>query len=117
MEISFSMRLKQCCLLLIAIYVSEARLNERHAAEVDTSNNSYFKHHKNHYHHPSHHKKQNEKNDAFDFYVLSMSYQPEFCDSHKFNDFVGCKKPDDFWRGSLTLHGLWPQVRMYMCLH
>lgn len=45
----------------------------------------------------------------FDFYVLSMSFQPEFCHMHKHDEFPGCESPDDFWRNSLTLHGLWPE--------
>jgi ribonuclease T2 len=47
----------------------------------------------------------------FDFYVLSMSYQPEFCYQHRYDDFAGCDAPLDFWRGSLTLHGLWPEFK------
>ncbi len=46
----------------------------------------------------------------FDFYVLSMSYQPEFCFQHRHESFYGCENPMDFWRKSLTLHGLWPEV-------
>mmetsp|Transcript_24929 Transcript_24929/g.57274 ORF Transcript_24929/g.57274 Transcript_24929/m.57274 type:complete len:261 (+) Transcript_24929:42-824(+) len=45
----------------------------------------------------------------FDFYVLAMSFQPEFCYQHKSQRFPGCQQPKEFWRGSLTLHGLWPQ--------
>jgi ribonuclease T2 len=45
----------------------------------------------------------------FDFYVLAMSYQPEFCYKHKESDWHGCEHPDDFWKADLTLHGLWPQ--------
>lgn len=45
----------------------------------------------------------------FDFYVLSMSFQPEFCHQHRKEHFPGCESPLDFWRGSLTLHGLWPE--------
>lgn len=52
--------------------------------------------------------KQNKK---FDFYVLSMSYQPEFCYQHRRDDFAGCEAPLEFWRGSLTLHGLWPEFK------
>lgn len=66
----------------------------------------------NHHHHSDGHKKHNDhidKNNKFDFYVLSMSYQPEFCDSHQFDSFVGCEKPNDYWKSSLTIHGLWPQ--------
>eukprot|EP00558_Chaetoceros_sp_UNC1202_P004942 CAMPEP_0197245806 /NCGR_PEP_ID=MMETSP1429-20130617/10474_1 /TAXON_ID=49237 /ORGANISM="Chaetoceros sp., Strain UNC1202" /LENGTH=282 /DNA_ID=CAMNT_0042706363 /DNA_START=80 /DNA_END=928 /DNA_ORIENTATION=+ len=45
----------------------------------------------------------------FDLYVLSMSYQPEFCHQHKYDGYPGCEHPRDFWRSSLTLHGLWPE--------
>lgn len=48
---------------------------------------------------------------SFDFYVLSMSYQPQFCYQHRSQGYAGCEDPDDFWRGNLTIHGLWPQVR------
>jgi ribonuclease I len=51
----------------------------------------------------------NEK-DQFDFYVLSMSYQPEFCYQHRRESFPGCEHPNGFWKESLTMHGLWPQV-------
>lgn len=47
----------------------------------------------------------------FDFYVLSMSYQPEFCFQSLNKSYVGCEHPNDFWRGSLTMHGLWPQYK------
>ena len=47
---------------------------------------------------------------SFDFYVLSMSYQPEFCFQHRHEKFAGCENPMDFWKSSLTLHGLWPEV-------
>ena len=50
---------------------------------------------------------------SFDFYVLSMSYQPEFCYQHRHESFPGCESPNEFWKGSLTIHGLWPQVRFF----
>ena len=40
----------------------------------------------------------------FDFYVFSMSFQPEFCYEHKRDDFDGCRHPNDEWRGALTIH-------------
>lgn len=52
---------------------------------------------------------QEQPGDEFDFYVLSMSYQPEFCYQNKHKNFPGCENPRDFWRQSLTLHGLWPE--------
>ena len=48
---------------------------------------------------------------SFDFYVLAMTYQPDFCDHHASFKYPGCERPLDFWRKSLTIHGLWPQVR------
>ena len=58
----------------------------------------------------SHNNKNSEvKDDSFDFYVYSMSYQPEFC---RENDerFDGCHTPKASWEGQLTIHGLWPNV-------
>eukprot|EP00567_Pseudictyota_dubia_P008553 CAMPEP_0197444376 /NCGR_PEP_ID=MMETSP1175-20131217/9879_1 /TAXON_ID=1003142 /ORGANISM="Triceratium dubium, Strain CCMP147" /LENGTH=257 /DNA_ID=CAMNT_0042975155 /DNA_START=41 /DNA_END=813 /DNA_ORIENTATION=- len=46
---------------------------------------------------------------AFDFYVLAMSYQPEFCFEHRSEHFEGCRDPLEEWKYSLTIHGLWPQ--------
>lgn len=43
----------------------------------------------------------------FDFYVFSMSFQPEFCYEHKRDDFDGCRHPNDEWRGALTIHVSW----------
>ena len=49
--------------------------------------------------------------DSFDFYVYSMSYQPEFCrENHE--KFVGCQHYKENWEGQLTIHGLWPNVSM-----
>jgi len=44
---------------------------------------------------------------SFDFYVYSMSYQPEFCRENN-EKFVGCHDPNKFWEGQMTIHGLWP---------
>ena len=41
---------------------------------------------------------------TFDFYVFSMSFQPEFCYEHKRDNFDGCRHPNDEWRGALTIH-------------
>jgi len=46
--------------------------------------------------------------ETFDFFILSQSWQPEFC-YKKIGIYPGCSKPDPFWRENLTLHGLWPQ--------
>ena len=45
----------------------------------------------------------------FDFYVYSMSYQPEFCRENK-ERFAGCHSFREDWEGQLTIHGLWPNV-------
>jgi len=37
-----------------------------------------------------------------------MSYQPQFCYQNRYRNYPGCQDPLDFWRGSLTMHGLWP---------
>ena len=60
----------------------------------------------------------NKKDDSFDFYVYSMSYQPEFCrENHE--KFVGCQHYKENWEGQLTIHGLWPNVSMMyvVCIH
>lgn len=65
--------------------------------------------------HKSHHKnpfppdrKKDHKNgdDSFDFYVFSMTYQPEFC-IEKHETPEGCHHPKQSW-DRLTIHGLWP---------
>ena len=69
-------------------------------------------------------------NESFDFFVLAMSFQPEFCYSHskkQMNDetrndldiyerhsknvveYPGCMHPIETWKHNLTIHGLWPQ--------
>lgn len=45
----------------------------------------------------------------FDFYVMSVSSQPEFCYQHRKEKYPGCENPNDLWRSSLTIHGIWPQ--------
>mmetsp|Transcript_27476 Transcript_27476/g.58371 ORF Transcript_27476/g.58371 Transcript_27476/m.58371 type:complete len:304 (+) Transcript_27476:276-1187(+) len=44
---------------------------------------------------------------GFDFYVYSMSYQPEFCRENN-DKFAGCRSFKEEWEGQLTIHGLWP---------
>lgn len=46
---------------------------------------------------------------TFDFYVYSMSYQPEFCRENN-KKFDGCRAFNESWEGQLTIHGLWPNV-------
>ncbi len=49
--------------------------------------------------------------DNFDFYVYSMSYQPEFCRENN-EKYDGCRAFNESWEGQLTIHGLWPNVSM-----
>lgn len=53
-----------------------------------------------------------------DLFIMAMSYQPEFCFQHKKAGYSGCQHPRDFWKKSLTIHGLWPEVRteLVLCL-
>ncbi|KAJ0395886.1 hypothetical protein P43SY_002017 [Pythium insidiosum] len=44
----------------------------------------------------------------FDFYVLAVSWQPEFCHG-KEQEYPGCTVPRDYWRSHFTMHGLWPE--------
>lgn len=46
---------------------------------------------------------------GFDLYVMSMSYQPEFCYKNRHEGWPGCTHPLDFWKSHLTIHGLWPE--------
>ncbi len=45
------------------------------------------------------------------FYILALSWQPAFCESHA--DKKECKSatPDDYEAKNFALHGLWPQPR------
>lgn len=45
----------------------------------------------------------------FDLYIMSMSYQPEYCYEHRYDGYYYCENPKDTWRYNLTLHGLWPE--------
>mmetsp|Transcript_5634 Transcript_5634/g.12821 ORF Transcript_5634/g.12821 Transcript_5634/m.12821 type:complete len:297 (+) Transcript_5634:165-1055(+) len=56
---------------------------------------------------PSRSQYHHEEGDSFDFYVYSMSYQPEFCRENN-EKFVGCHEFNESWEGQLTIHGLWP---------
>lgn len=46
---------------------------------------------------------------GFDLYIMSMSYQPEFCYQHRQEQWPGCEHPRTDWKTHLTIHGLWPQ--------
>jgi len=47
--------------------------------------------------------------EAFDLYIMCMSYQPEFCYNHQYDEYYYCENPKNTWRYNLTLHGLWPE--------
>lgn len=44
----------------------------------------------------------------YDFYVYSMTFQPEFCREQSRGHFPGCRDFEERWEGQLTIHGLWP---------
>lgn len=46
----------------------------------------------------------------YDFYVYSMTFQPEFCREQRRGHFPGCRDFEESWEGQLTIHGLWPNV-------
>lgn len=58
-------------------------------------------------HNPSESQLSHVEDDSFDFYVYSMSYQPEFCRENN-EKFAGCHDPNESWEGQMTIHGLWP---------
>ncbi|KAL7500096.1 hypothetical protein ACHAWT_009058 [Skeletonema menzelii] len=88
------------------------------SSSLATSDENYddveVNHHHGHKHHfppdrkkKSHHDKNHDDSDnSFDFYVFSMTYQPEFC-VHKDQQPEGCHHPKQIW-DRLTIHGLWP---------
>jgi|EP00970_Alexandrium_tamarense_P000756 ribonuclease I len=87
------------------------------ASAVDFSDNVLsLEHH--HGHHSSHSDRGHNKDDvpsqstdnSFDFYIYTMTYQPEFCRENG-DEFVGCQRYEEDWEGQLTIHGLWPEVR------
>jgi hypothetical protein len=45
----------------------------------------------------------------FDFYVYSMTHQPDFCRENG-EKYEGCHEYMESWEGQLTIHGLWPNV-------
>jgi len=49
---------------------------------------------------------QNVTTTKFDIYLLSQSWQPEFCYG---TTYPGCKEPETYWKTHFTLHGLWPE--------
>ena len=68
--------------------------------------------------HPSYSHSGSQSDDtSFDFYIYTMTYQPEFCRENSSRSFAGCQKPDEFWEGQLTIHGLWPEVSLIAFLN
>ena len=68
--------------------------------------------------HPSHddHRDEGRNSDDddervgdFDFYVYSMTHQPDFCRENG-ERYEGCREYMESWEGQLTIHGLWPNV-------
>jgi ribonuclease T2 len=51
----------------------------------------------------------NIRDENFDLYIMSMSYQPEFCFQNRHEMWPGCTKPEDYWKTHLTIHGMWPE--------
>jgi ribonuclease T2 len=45
----------------------------------------------------------------FDLYIMSMSYQPQFCYQNRHEMWPGCTNPQDYWKNHLTIHGMWPE--------
>jgi ribonuclease T2 len=43
---------------------------------------------------------------AFDYYVLALSWQPQFCKSQHY--VGGCQTPTEYMKYHPTIHGLWP---------
>jgi ribonuclease T2 len=44
-------------------------------------------------------------------YVLSLGWEPGFCENHSRKSECASERPDDFGATHFTLHGLWPQPR------
>lgn len=47
----------------------------------------------------------------FDYYVLALSWQPAFCNTHRDKPECRNQTPERFDASSLALHGLWPNSR------
>ena len=60
-------------------------------------------------HHHGHRSHSTPQDISFDFYVYTMTYQPEFCRENQ-ETFAGCHHPQEDWEDQLTIHGLWPSV-------
>ena len=84
------------------------------STNIPPVNTPHLRHHHSHHASKSYQKEDSERgapsnSNTFDFYVYSMTYQPEFCRENN-EKFVGCKRPEEYWEKQLTIHGLWPQV-------
>ena len=47
--------------------------------------------------------------ESFDFYLMAMSWQPQYCYANRYSKYTSCESPDDYWKSHWTIHGLWPQ--------
>src|SRR5579871_5447196 len=54
-----------------------------------------------------HHREQSESTGSFDFYVLSLSWAPNYCSDHPADHSSECQAGA---HKTLVLHGLWPQA-------
>ena len=91
--------------------------NGKHGSGDAISLNHHHSHNYNNDYPPFHPHDGNSKDvnvkSDFDFYIFTMTYQPEFCRENSSKDFAGCQRPEEYWEGQLTIHGLWPEVRSY----
>jgi ribonuclease T2 len=56
---------------------------------------------------PSKHKKRDQGQSRFDYYLLSLSWAPNFCASHPNDNSSECKTGN---HTAFVLHGLWPNA-------
>ena len=97
------------CALLILSTATSTSISTRSSNSSNTSGNANASSSSRLQHHHKHHDNSDDEAGVFDLYVLSMSYQPEFCYQNKYEDYYYCEQPRDTWRYNLTIHGLWPE--------
>lgn len=51
-------------------------------------------------------------NDQSDTFVYAMTYDPGFCYKKRESEWPGCFNSNKEWTKKLTIHGLWPEVRI-----
>jgi ribonuclease I len=96
----------------LALAAKLALVSLSEVAPITAVNTPHLRHH--HHTHSTSHQGTSQSADTagessmFDFYVYSMTYQPEFCRENS-ERFTGCHHPQQYWEGQLTIHGLWPQ--------